>query len=53
MKRQNLLMKNLKTNINNKKTRQNIYGNTNAVFINPLNSLRFILNKIKKDKINL
>ena len=44
---------NLKTNINNKKTKQNINGNTSAVFINPLNSLRFVLNKIKKDKINL
>ena len=28
-------------------------GNTNTVYINPLNSLRFVLNKIKKDKINL
>ena len=37
----------------NKKTKQNINGNTSAVFINPLNSLRFVLNKIKKDKINL
>ena len=44
---------NLKTNITNNKAKQNIDGNTNAVFINPLNSLRFVLNKIKKDKINL
>ena len=44
---------NLKTNISNKKTKQNINGNTSAVFINPLNSLRFVLNKIKKDKIVL
>ena len=28
-------------------------GNTNTVYINPLNSLRFVLNKLKKDKINL
>ena len=28
-------------------------GNTNTVFINPLNSLRFVLNKLKKDKVNL
>ena len=28
-------------------------GNTNSVFVNPLNSLRFILNKVKKDNINL
>ena len=44
---------NLKTNIQNKKTKQNINGNTSAVFVNPLNSLRFVLNKIKRDKINL
>ena len=43
----------LKANIANKKTKQNINGNTNAVYINPLNSLRFVLNKIKKDKTNL
>ena len=44
---------NLKTNITNKKTGQSITGNTNTVFINPLNSLRFILNELKKDRINL
>ena len=44
---------NLKTNISNKKIKQNINGNTNAVYVNPLNSLRFVLNKIKKDKTNL
>ncbi|MDC3125527.1 fumarylacetoacetate hydrolase [Candidatus Pelagibacter sp.] len=44
---------NLKTNITNKKINQNVNGNTKAVYINPLNSLRFVLNKIKKDKINL
>ena len=44
---------NLKANIVNKKTKQSITGNTNAVYINPLNSLRFVLNKIKKDKTNL
>ena len=44
---------NLKTNIFNKKVNQNVNGNTNTVYINPLNSLRFDLNKIKKDKINL
>ena len=46
-------IENLKTNINNKKVKQKVYGNTNAVYINPLNSLRFVLNKLKKDKINL
>ena len=44
---------NLKTNISNSKIKQSVDGNTNTVFINPLNSLRFVLNKLKKDKINL
>ena len=44
---------NLKANISNKKIKQNINGNTNAVYVNPLNSLRFVLNEIKKDKTNL
>ena len=44
---------NLKTNISNKKVNQSVNGNTNTVYINPLNSLRFVLNKVKKDKINL
>ena len=44
---------NLKTNITNKKINQSVDGNTNTVYISPLNSLRFVLNKVKKDKINL
>ena len=44
---------NLKTNIQNKKIKQSVDGNTNTVFINPINSLKFVLNKIKKDKVNL
>ena len=44
---------NLKTNIVNKKVKQSVNGNTSSVYINPLNSLRFVLNKIKKDKTNL
>ncbi len=44
---------NLKTNISNKQINQKVTGNTNTVYINPLNSLRFVLNKVKKDKINL
>ncbi len=44
---------NLKTNISNKKVNQSVNGNTNTVYINPLNSLRFVLNKVKKDKIKL
>ena len=43
----------LKTNISNKKINQSVNGNTNTVYINPLNSLRFVLNKVKKDKKNL
>ena len=39
---------NLKTNIRNKKNNINIKGNTKTVYINPLNSLRFVLNKLKK-----
>ena len=44
---------NLKTNIKNKKIKQSVDGNTNTVYRNPLNSLRFVLNKLKKDEIKL
>ena len=44
---------NLKTNLTNKKIKQSVDGNTNAVYINPLNSLRFVLNELKKDKVVL
>ena len=44
---------NLKCNIKNVKTGNVIHGNTNSVYINPLNSLRFVLNKMKKDKVKL
>tara|TARA_B110000027_G_scaffold120884_1_gene134636 strand:- start:800 stop:1576 length:777 start_codon:yes stop_codon:yes gene_type:complete len=44
---------NLKTIISNKKINQKIIGNTNTVYKNPINSLRFVLNKLKKDKINI
>jgi len=44
---------NLKTNITNKKIMQSVNGNTSNVYINPLNALRFVLNEVKKDKINL
>ena len=46
-------VRNLKTNIFNKKINQSIIGNTNTVYIDPLNSLRFVLNKLQKDKIRL
>ena len=48
-----ITIENLKTNITNKKINQSVNGNTNTVYINPLNSLRFVLNKLKKDKIDL
>tara|TARA_Y100000816_G_C25888807_1_gene463702 strand:- start:320 stop:709 length:390 start_codon:yes stop_codon:yes gene_type:complete len=44
---------NLKTNISNKKNDQSVNGNTGTVYINPLNSLKFVLKKVKKDKITL
>ena len=46
-------VKNLKTNISNSKINQSVNGNTNTVYINPMNSLLFVLNKIQKDKIKL
>ena len=46
-------VKNLKTNISNKKINQSVNGNTNTVFINPFNSLFFVLSKLKKDQIKL
>ena len=44
---------NLKTSIENKKVKQKADGNTNTVYINPLNSLMFVLNELRKDKISL
>ena len=41
-------IENLKTIISNKKIKQKIIGNTNTVYYNPLNSLSFVLNKIRK-----
>ena len=45
------MLKILKTNISNKKINQSVNGNTNTVYINPMNSLRFVLRKLQKDKI--
>ena len=42
---------NLKTSISNLKINQSVNGNTNTVYINPMNSLRFVLTKLQKDKI--
>jgi 2-keto-4-pentenoate hydratase len=43
----------LKSSIENKKIKQFVKGHTNTVYVNPLNSLKFVLNKLKKDKIIL
>ena len=52
-KYKNIKIENLKTNISNFKINQSVNGNTNTVYIDPLNSLRFVFYKIKKDKIKL
>ena len=44
---------NLKCNIKNIKTGNVVNGNTNTVYINPINSLRFVLKKMRNDKIKL
>ena len=46
-------VKNLKTKIFNKKINHSVNGNTNTVYINPMNSLLFVLKKLQKDKIKL
>ena len=43
---------NLKTRIFNSKIKQSVIGNTNNVYINPMNSLYFVLCKLQKDNIN-
>ena len=43
----------LQSSIENKKIKQLVKGHTNTVYINPLNSLKFVLNKLKKDQITL
>ena len=44
-------VKNLKTKIFNKKISHSVNGNTNTVYVNPMNSLLFVLKKLQKDKI--
>ena len=46
-------VKNLETKISNLKINQSVKGNTNTVYVNPMNSLKFVLNKLQKDKIKL
>ena len=45
-------VKNLKSNISNLKYNHSVNGNTNTVYVNPMNSLIFVLKKLQKDKIN-
>ena len=49
----NIKFNNLKTRISNSKINQFVNGNTNTVYVNPLNSLMFVLNKLNKDKVKL
>ena len=49
----NQKVKNLTTLIINKKINQIVRGNTNTVYVNPINSLLFVLKKLKKDKVKL
>ena len=44
---------NLKTNIKNRSKGVSVDGNTGSVYISPLNSLKFVLNELKKDKVLL
>ena len=44
-------VRNSKTNISNLKIKQSVNGNTNTVYLNPMNSLLFVLKKLQKDKI--
>ena len=43
----------LKSSIYNKNINQLVNGHSSTVYINPLNSLKFVLNKLKNDKIFL
>tara|TARA_Y100000996_G_scaffold409870_1_gene391253 strand:- start:25 stop:801 length:777 start_codon:yes stop_codon:yes gene_type:complete len=53
IKNKKIDIKNLKTSMLNKKFNKIIYGNTNTVYKNPLNSLKFVLTKLKRDKVLL
>ena len=44
---------NLITKIYNSKINQTVFGNTNTVYVNPMNSLLFVLKKLQKEKIRL
>ena len=44
---------NLKTNISNNRVSHSVNGNTSTVYVSPLNALKFVLNKVRKDKFKL
>ncbi len=52
-KYRNIKINNLKTNIYNKKIGQSVIGNTSVVYVDPINALKFVLKKLKKDKVSL
>ena len=49
----NIKIGNLKTNISNNRVNHSVNGNTSTVYVNPLNALKFVLNKVRKDKFKL
>ncbi len=51
-KYKNQKVKNLKTYIFNRSDSQRVIGNTNTVYRDPINSLLFVLKKLKKDKVD-
>ena len=53
IKFKNIKINNLHTNISNNKIKHSVNGNTNTVYINPINSLQFVLSKVKKDNLKL
>jgi len=53
IKYKNKNVKNLKTHIFNNKNNYSVKGNTNTVYINPFNSLKFVLKKLVKDKVKI
>mgnify|MGYP001432974830 FL=1 len=49
----NIKIGNLKTNISNNRVSHSVNGNTSTVYVSPLNALKFVLNKVRKDKFKL
>ena len=49
----NIKIGNLKTNISNNRVSHSVNGNTSTVYVSPLNALKFVLNKARKDKFKL